>query len=178
MSDAAYVIVGRIRKAHGIRGELVVEPITDVPDAIFASGRRVLAGDTEGDPVGDAAPLEVTGVRPFKGGLLVSFAGIRDRTEAERWRDRYLLVPGESLPPLDADHIYVHDLVGMSVRGRGGDVIGAVVNVYELPQGLMLEVGRPGFEPVLVPFHESMVDTVDVESKEIVVDPPPGLLDE
>lgn len=178
MADAEWVIVGRIRKAHGIRGELVVEPITDAPDAIFASGRRVFVGDAAGDALPDLPPLEVVRARPFKEGLLVTFDGIADRNEAERWRERHLLVPGDELPPLAEDEVYIHDLLGLRVQRGSGESIGTVVEVYELPQGLMLEIDRGREDTVLVPFHESMVERVDVDAKLIVLNPPEGLLEE
>ncbi|HEX4470148.1 MAG TPA: hypothetical protein VH080_11465, partial [Gemmatimonadaceae bacterium] len=68
-----FIIVGRVRKAHGIRGELVVEPITDAPDMIFAPGRRVLAGTARGDLAPGARELHVEKTSPFKEGLIVSF---------------------------------------------------------------------------------------------------------
>ena len=77
------IIVGRVRKAHGIRGELVVEPITDEPDAVFASGRRVIAGTASGDPAKDRRELRIVASSPFKGGFIVHFEGIPDRTAAE-----------------------------------------------------------------------------------------------
>ncbi len=172
------MIVGRIRRAHGIRGELVVEPITDAPDAIFAAGRRVFAADTRGDPLPDAPPLDIDRSRPFKDGLLVTFAAIADRNEAERWRDRYLLVRPDDLPPIPEDEIFVHDLLGLRVERTNGEAIGSVIEVYEMPQGLMLEIDRGAAGNVLVPFHESIVDRVDMDARLLVVDPPAGLLDE
>jgi len=89
-------IVGRVRRAHGIHGELVIEPLTDVPDAVFAAGRRVFAGTVDGDPAPDGRALVVEESRPFKGGgWIVAFDGIADRNEAERWRERYVLAPNE-----------------------------------------------------------------------------------
>ena len=89
MAAPALTIVGRVRRAHGIRGELVVEPMTDAPDAVFAPGRRVLAGTVDGDPSADGRALVVEESRPFKGGgWIVAFVGISDRNEAERWRER------------------------------------------------------------------------------------------
>ena len=177
MTDAAWVIVGRIRRAHGIRGELLVEPITDAPDAIFASGRRVFPGDATGDLLPDLPPLEVVSARDFKDGLLVTFRGIGDRNEAERWRDRYLLVRAEDVAPLGDGEMYVHDLIGLRVERTTGESVGTVIEVYELPQGLMLEIDRGGEGNALVPFHESVVERVDVEGRLLVLDPPPGLLD-
>src|SRR3954465_2046986 len=87
------VIIGRVRKAHGVRGDLVVEPISDEPDAIFASGRRVFAGNAAGDPAKDGKTLTIASASPFKGGYIVHFAEIDDRDIADTWRERYLLLP-------------------------------------------------------------------------------------
>lgn len=189
MTAPAFAIVGRIRKAHGIRGEVVVEPITDEPDAIFAAGRRVFAGTADGSlvpPPGtlrdgrDPGPreLHVRHSSPFKGGLLVAFDAIADRTEAERWRERYLLVPVEELTPPGDDEVYVHDLVGMRVEHAAGAAgeIGRVTTTFDLPQGLMLEV-RTAAGRVLIPYRPEIVTRVDVDARVIYVDPPEGLLE-
>src|SRR6185312_314391 len=103
------VIVGRVRKAHGIRGDLVVEPITDEPDAVFAPGRRVFAGTVTGEPAKDRRELHVTAASEFKGGLIVHFDEISDRTAAETWRERYFLLPADELTPLGDDEVYIHE---------------------------------------------------------------------
>jgi 16S rRNA processing protein RimM len=185
MSDATvHVIVGRVRKAHGIQGELVVEPITDAPDAIFASGRRLFVGDALGRVDPKVAPAEVLGARPFKEGFILTLAGIADRTEAERWRDRYFLLPEEELPPPDEDEIYLHELPGMRVELEDGAVVGVVSTVFELPQGLVMDVERAerregAARPatVMIPYDERTVVGVDREERRVVVTLPDGLLD-
>ncbi len=176
MSAPEFLIVGRVRKAHGIRGELVVEPITERPDAIFAPGRRVYAGTVGGDVAADRRELHVAGVRPMREGLLVRFDEIPDRTVAETWRSRYLLVPAGEVEPLGEDEIYVHDLLGMHVVLVGGEPVGEVAEVYELPQGLAIDVARAG-GTVMVPFDERVVVAVDRRGGVITIDPPAGLLD-
>lgn len=183
MSDAAVlVIVGRVRKAHGIRGELVVETMTDAPDEIFASGRRLFVGDALGRVDPKVPPAEVRGTRPFKEGLIVDIEGIDDRTQAERWRDRYFLLPESELPPPDEDEIYLHDLPGMRVELEDGVVVGTVSAVFELPQGLILDVARGGDADakratVMIPYDERTVVGVDREERRVVVALPDGLLD-
>ena len=98
----------------------MVEPITDRPDAIFASGRRVFVGTPSGTVARDRRELVVRSTRPFKGGLIVHFEGIEGRDEAEKWRGRFFLVPGAELPPLEPDEVYVHDLYGMRVELADG----------------------------------------------------------
>lgn len=170
------IIVGRVRKAHGIRGDLVVEPITDEPDAVFASGRRVIAGTATGDPAKDAQELHIASASPFKGGYIVHFTEIDDRTIAELWRDRFLLVPADELEPLGEDEVYVHDLLGMHVELESGERVGVVTATYELPQGLTLDVDRGG-RSVLIPY-DRVVTGFDRASRTIRIDPPMGLLDD
>ena len=179
----AFVIVGRVRKSHGVRGELVVEPISDEPDAIFASGRRFFVGDAEGRPDTRGTTVEVVGARPFKDGFLVTFAGISDRNAADLWRDRYLLVPEDELPALGDEEIYLHDVPGMRVELPDGTVVGRVTTVWELPQGLVLDVAREPAGPdvrastVMIPYDERTVQHIDRDERRIVVEVPAGLLD-
>ena len=180
MTQPAFIIVGRVRKAHGIRGELVVETITDGPDAIFASGRRVFAGTATGDLAPSRLELHVAGVRPFNEGLLVRFAEVPDRTAAELWRGRYLLLPAEELPQPDDDQVYVHELVGMRVELVGGQPVGTVEETYELPQGLAIDVRRAPpreKETVMLLYDDRTIASVDKAERRIVVTPPEGLVE-
>lgn len=176
MTTPEFLIVGRVRKAHGIRGELVVEPITDEPDAIFAPGRRVLMGTPAGDVSRDRRELHMETVRPMGAGLLVKFVEVPDRTAADLWRGRYLLVPAAEVPPPDEDEVYIHDLIGMDVVLVSGEPVGRVDEVFELPQGLAIDVARDK-GTVLVPFDDRVVTGVDREARVITIDPPLGLLD-
>jgi 16S rRNA processing protein RimM len=169
------VIIGRIRKAHGIRGDLVVEPITDEPDAIFAAGRRVFAGTAAGDRAKDGLELHIESAQPFKGGYIVHFAEITDRTVADTWRERYLLLPSDELEPLGEDEVYVHELPGMRVVLENGDTVGEVDCTYELPQGLTLDVKREKGS-VLIPY-DRIVTSIDRVLRTITIDPPEGLLE-
>ena len=180
MTPPAFIIVGRVRKAHGIRGEVVVETITDEPDAIFASGRRVYAGTADGDLAPHRPELHIASSRPLNEGLLVTFTELPDRTAAELWRGRYLLLPADELPAPDDEEIYVHDLVGMQVALGDGQPVGTVVEIYELPQGLVMDVRRPEphhRETVLLPYDDQTVASVDQAARVIVVTPADGLLE-
>lgn len=187
MSDAEWAIVGRVRRAHGIRGELLVEPFTDAPDAIFASGRRVFAGTPDGEPArasgrramrGDE--LVIRDVRPFKGGVLLTFDEVPDRTEAERWNDRTLLLPLAELDPPEEGEVFLHELPGMRVLLEDGASLGEVQRFYELPQGILLEVALDGVEPkreAMVPFVEDVVVAIDKSARAITVRLPDGLIE-
>jgi 16S rRNA processing protein RimM len=180
----AYAIVGRIRKPHGIRGEVVVEPVTDAPGATFASGRRLFVGDHAGaplrdprDPAGEPRSLVVERARDVGDAWLVQLGGISDRNEAEKWRDRYLLLPFAELVPPAADEVYYHDLEGLAVVLRDGAPVGTVDALYELPQGLVLEVARPDKPSVMVQYRPDIVLEVDLAARTMRIDPPEGLLD-
>lgn len=165
-----------MRKAHGVRGDVVIEPITDDPDAVFAPGRRFIAGTTTGDPVPDRRELHLVTASPFKGGYIVHFAEITDRAAADTWHDRFVLAPADELEPLGEHEVYVHDLIGMRVELLSGAPVGDVIQIYELPQGLTLEVQRPR-GTVLVPY-DRVVTEVQREERVIRIDPPAGLLDD
>jgi 16S rRNA processing protein RimM len=180
MTSPEFIIVGRIRKAHGVRGEVVVESITDAPDAIFASGLRVFAGNVAGDVTPARQEMHISSVRTFNEGLLVRFDEIADRTAADLWRGRYLLVPAGEVPAPADDEVFLHDLLGMSVVLIGGQPVGTVEEFYELPQGLAIDVRRAApreKETVMLLYDDNTIVSVDKESRTIVVRPPEGLLE-
>lgn len=185
MPGPEYAIVGLIRKAQGIRGEVVVEPLTDKPDVVFASGSRVFAGTTDGElatahdvrGMEEVPTLTITRAQPFKKGLIVQFEELQDRDSAELWRGRYLLARFSELPPLQEDQVYLHDLIGMRVVSAAGNEIGKVTTFYELPQGIMLDVSTPRGS-VLIPYRPEIVVRTDIETRTIVVDDKLGLLDD
>lgn len=172
-TPADLVVVGRIRRSHGVYGILVVEPMTSSPELVFTEGREFIAGTVKGQPAVPARTLRIEMVEPFMGGYRVQFSGIIGRDEADRWRDRYVLAPRVGLPEPGEDEIYLYDLVGLAVEGKDGGVIGSVQAYYELPHDAMIEVDRPGGS-VLIPYR--FVTHVDLEAKRLVVDPPEGLL--
>jgi 16S rRNA processing protein RimM len=171
------MIVGRLRRAHGIRGELAVEPLTDTPAAVFAAGRVVSVGTTEGDPDPAGRALTMQRVREQgDGSLLVTFDGIADRAGAELLRGRYRFAPASELEPPTEGEVYIHELPGMRVLLPGGEALGVVSGVLELPQGLALEVSHDR-ESVVLPFHEPFIESVDRAARTIVATPPEGLFE-
>lgn len=173
---SALAIVGLIRNAQGIRGEVVVEPLTDAPDAVFASGRRVFMGRAVGHSDGEERPMTVEGARPFKGGLMVKFADVDDRNAAELLRGRYLFAPFDELTPPAEDEVYLHDLLGMRVELDNGTKVGEVTAYYELPQGLTLDV-KTEKGSVLVPYRPEIVDRTDTEARVVIVKSDVGIFE-
>ncbi|MEO8881415.1 MAG: ribosome maturation factor RimM [Gemmatimonadaceae bacterium] len=177
MPSPEWVIVGRLRKSHGLRGEIIVEPITDAPAEVFSAGRVLFAGDASGNSLPHPPELTVGVVRPHMNGLLiVQFDEMRDRDDASRWTNRYLFSPAAELVPLEEGEVYQHELEGMTVVLESGELIGTVANVFELPQGLALDVAREK-GTVLIPFNEVFIHEVKRAERTVVIAPPPGLLD-
>ena len=179
------VIVGRIGRPHGIRGEVVIGVRTDEPDLRFAVGavldfERTLSAGT--GPGGGPAPdggeqLTVEATRWHSGQLLVAFAGITDRTAAGELTGSWLSVDSSQLPPTpDPDEFRDHELIGLSVRTSAGEAVGVVTDVLHHGQDLLVVRRAPGQEH-LVPFVKAIVPEVDVAAGVLVIDPPPGLLD-
>lgn len=179
------LVVGRIVKSHGIRGEVVVDIRTDSPEERFAKG-SALATRTR-KSTGSSVPetLNVEAARNHSGRLLVRFAGVGSRDDADALRGVELLVDSASFEPLeDADEFYDHQLEGLDVRAgdAGADSIGQVSEVLHTPAGEVLSIttlteGPHAGREVLVPFIEKFVPTVDLAAGTVVITPPDGLLD-
>lgn len=186
------VQVGRVRRAFGLKGELVVQPSTNEPGVVFAPGRRVYADIAE--PVSsDSAPGEPGGAtdlrgdgarracivessRPFKDGWLVKLDCVADKTAADLWRGVQFVAPLDELTPPGENEAYEHELVGMRVSEATHGDIGIVAGWYAVPQGLVLEV-RGGQWRADVPFNEAFVTKVDRERRAITLTLPDGLLE-
>ncbi len=165
------VVVGRIGRPHGIRGQVTVETRTDEPDERFAPG-AALSVD------GPVKELVVERTQWHSGRLLVTFRGIEDRSQAEAVRGLLLHVErAEDETPDDPDEYYDSTLLGCAVELTDGSIVGEVTDVVHLPAQDLLAIRTPDERDVLVPFVAAMVPTVDVAGRRIVIDPPPGLLD-
>jgi len=168
-------VVGRIIRPHGLRGELSVEVRTDDPDQRYANG-SVLG--TEPPQVG---PLTVTASRWHSGRLLVSFAEVIDRTDAELLRGVLLTVDAAEVPPSqDPDEFHDHQLTGLTVVTVSGELVGTVSDVLHYGQDLLAVTPAAGTSrqaEMLVPFVAAIAVEVDLAAGKIVIDPPPGLLD-
>jgi 16S rRNA processing protein RimM len=164
------LVVGRIGRPHGVRGEVTVEVRTDSPDVRFAPGRSLVT-----DPEA-AGPLLVEDIHWHSGRLLLSFAGVHDRTAAETLRNVLLVVDvADDETPDDPEEFYDHQLVGLAVLGPAGEPLGTVADVLHLPSQELLAVTTPDGREVLVPFVAEIVPEVNVAGGRVRVTPPPGL---
>jgi 16S rRNA processing protein RimM len=172
--DAHHLVVGRLRKPHGLKGDMTLFPITDAPDTVFAPGRTVWLVGLDGETV--AGPVTIEWSRPYHREWLVKFAGTVRREDIDPWRGLFLAVPAEELAPPEGDEVYLHELDGFAVRLPDETPLGLVTAVYEMPAGLMIEVQGPKRE-FLLPYRKEFVREVDRAGRRLVVTPPEGLVE-
>jgi 16S rRNA processing protein RimM len=166
------LVVGRIGRPHGVRGEVTVDVRTDDPDARFATGSSLRA-----DPA-ERGPLTVAAVHPRSGGLVIAFEGVGSREAAEALRGTVLVVDSTELPEIeDADEWYDHQLVGLAAVDPAGAALGEVADIVHAPASDLLVVRDADGREHLVPFVRELVPAVDVPGGRVVVDPPEGLFD-
>ncbi|MFE7115321.1 ribosome maturation factor RimM [Streptomyces sp. NPDC057654] len=167
------LVVGRIGRAHGIKGEVTVEVRTDEPELRLGPG-AVLATDPAA-----AGPLTIETGRVHSGRLLLRFAGVTDRTGAEALRNTLLIaeVDPEAVPE-DPEEYYDHQLMDLDVVTVDGVEIGRIAEISHLPSQDLFIVERPDGSEVMIPFVAEIVPEIDLEAQRAVVDPPPGLIDD
>jgi 16S rRNA processing protein RimM len=162
------IAVGRVGAARGLRGDVFVEPWTDVPDERFLPGAvlRTRSGS-----------LTVTAASRATGKQVVHFAGVDDRTGAEALRGTELFIPAIDRPKLaDPDEFYDSDLVGLAAVTVDGAPVGKVTSVTHAGAVAYLVVEDDGRQS-LVPFVAAIVPAVELDAGRVVLDPPEGLLD-
>jgi 16S rRNA processing protein RimM len=166
------LVVGRVGRPHGIRGEVAVQVRTDDPDRRFAAG-SVLATEPAA-----AGPLTVLATRWHSGRLLVTFAGSTDRSHAESLTGTLLVVDSAEVgPPDDPDEFNDHDLIGLKVLSTAGELVGTVSDVLHHGQDLLVVRSVQPGEDTFIPFVMAIVPEVNIEAGHLLIDPPPGLLD-
>jgi 16S rRNA processing protein RimM len=185
------LVVGRIGRPHGIRGEVTVEVRTDEPEARFVVGSVLTTDPTAARPaVGAEKPedqgglvrvperLTIESVRWHQGHPLVRFEGFYDRSVAEVLRGVLLCVDSAEVPPpSDPDEFHDHQLVGLTAVSPAGETLGEVTGIDHAPASDLLVLRRPEGRIALIPFVKAIVPGVDLAGGRVVVDPPDGLLD-
>ncbi|MEV8308991.1 ribosome maturation factor RimM [Streptomyces flavidovirens] len=167
------LVVARIGRAHGIKGEVTVEVRTDEPELRLGPG-AVLATDPA-----SVGPLTVETGRVHSGRLLLRFAGVKDRTAAEALRNTLLIAEVDPAAiPEDPEEFYDHQLMDLDVVLADGTEIGRITEITHLPSQDLFIVKRPDGSEVMIPFVEEIVTEIDLEEQRAVITPPPGLIDD
>ncbi len=165
------VIVARIGRPQGVRGEVTVEVRTDSPEERFAAGSSLVTDPPE------RGPVRIAAARQQGSAWVLAIEGIEDRPSAEALRNTLLLLPADQRPRLDqVDEFYYDQLIGLRAEGPAGTELGEVIRISHLASDTLV-IRRPGGREVLVPFVSAIVTEVDLAAGKLVIDPPPGLLE-
>jgi len=163
VSETPYwIAVGVITRAHGVKGEVAVLPLSQVPSR-FEPGATVFRDQTE------AATLIVAAARPHRDRILVTFEGIADRTAAEGLAGVYLFVPASWAPPLPEGEFWPHQLLGSEVVTEGGDRLGVLAEILHTQANDVWVVAGEGGQELLVPALRDLVAAVDVSARRVTV---------
>ena len=165
------LLVGIVARAHGNKGQVIVNPETDFPDERFAPGNVLVV-----EHAGQTAERRIATVRFHQGRPVIGFDGVATMDEAEALAGAALKVPASALAPLPGRTYYRHDLVGCAVTTKDGALVGTVTDVEGSRERSRLVIAGRGGE-VMVPMVEPICLRVDPAAKTIVIDPPEGLLD-
>jgi 16S rRNA processing protein RimM len=167
----AMALVGRIARAHGLRGQVIVNPETDFPEQRFSPGAELFV-----ERGGRVEALTVTTARFHRERPVIGIAGVETMSDAEALAGQELRVPIERLAVLPAGTFYRHDLIGCQVETGDGRTVGAVREVEGTLTGSRLVVNGSDGE-VLIPLVAAICTLVDPAAKRIVIDPPAGLIE-
>ena len=162
------ILVGRVARAHGNKGQVIVNPETDFPADRFAEGNVLTV-----DLAGRQSERRIASVRFHQGRPIIALDGVETMNDAEALAGAELKMPASALP---AQTYYRHDLVGCEVRTKDGQTVGKVTAIEGTLERSHLVIARQGGE-VMVPMVEGIVLSLDVRDRQIVVDPPSGLID-
>jgi 16S rRNA processing protein RimM len=153
-----------------VRGAVRIKSFTEVPEAVTAYG------PVEDESGGQHFELKACGTA--KGVVVARIAGVENRDQAEALRGLRLYLPRSALPHTEPEEYYHADLIGLEAVLRDGTPVGRVRAIYDFGAGDTLELARDGAPPVLVPFTRAVVPIVAPEQGRLVLEPPPGLLDD
>jgi 16S rRNA processing protein RimM len=164
-------LVGRIARAHGIRGQVIVNADTDFPEERFQAGSTLFVqrgGQTE--------PMTVTSVRFHRERPVIGLQGVDTMSDAEALAGLELRVPRSTLTALPEGTFYRHDLIGCKVETTEGRPVGVVTDVEGTIGGSRLVVDGGSAGEILVPLAAAICTAIDPAAKRIVIDPPDGLI--
>ena len=168
--ESEFLLVGRVVKPHGLRGEVLIRVLSDNPSRFAAGAELLLGPDLE-----SARPVSIVASRDHKGALLVFFDGYHSLDDAEQLREWLLFVDASEVDDLDdEDAFWEHEVIGLDVVHADGSLLGKVSEVFSRPAQDLWSIQTPSGE-VLFPAARELVVSVDLDAGKVVIDPPEGL---
>ncbi len=168
--EPRYLVIGRILRPHGVRGELRMEILTDYPELVAQRDYLYLGPHHK--------RYELESVRAHKNLLLLKLKECDDRNAAELLREVLVEVSIDDAVPLEDEEYYHFQIVGMQAETEEGQVLGEIVEVLDLPQGANdVYVIHGPFGEILVPAIDEVVVDLDIEAERVVLNLPPGLVE-
>jgi 16S rRNA processing protein RimM len=168
--EPSFIVVGRLRRPHGVRGEIVLEVLTDFPERL-RTGVTVFIGP-------EHRPYLLRGRRPIDEGLLVAFRGLSNREEVLQLRNQEVFVRTDDLPALEEGEYYHHQIVGLRVINETGEVLGKVTDIIETGSNDVYVIRPESGREILLPVLDKTILDVNLDRGELRVHLLPGLLPE
>lgn len=165
--------VGKIVNTHGIRGELKILPSTDFPEERFAKGSELLIVTEKG---GSPLPVIVEQARFQKNVIIVKFQGYGNINDVEQYKGSLLKISAERQGKLAKDEYYYHEIIGCTVVTEDGQKLGEIKDILSPGANDVWIVSMPQGNPLLLPYIDNVVLSVDVRNKQVTVRLMEGLL--
>ena len=168
--EPVYLVVGFLRRAHGVHGEIILDLHTDFPERL-QSGKKLFIGE-------ERKPMTLSGSRPHAKGMLLKFKGIETPEEAGRLRNQWVYVKTTELPRLPEGKIYQHELFGFDVVDEGGNSLGELVEIIETGANDVYVVRSESGKEILLPAIPSVILEADSTQRVMRVHLLEGLVDD
>ena len=172
--EPRFLVVGQVLRPHGVRGELRVKLLTGYPEHFRQLQRVGLGHDAE--QMTDITLHDVERARLHKEFGILKLADCDDRDAADRLREQFVMVPLDDAVPLEEDEYYHFQLIGLTMVTDTGDQLGQVMEILETGANDVYLVNGPRYGEILIPAIESVVQDIDLDARQIVITPLPGLL--
>jgi len=164
MGEPAYLVVGLLRRSHGLRGDMLMEVYTDFPERL-APGKTLYVGD-------EHRPLVIRNVRPVARGVLIGFEGFIDPESTAVLRNRMIYTAATELPALPAGEYYHHQLIGLRVVNQSGQFLGILEEIIQTGAKDVYSITTPEGSEILIPAVDDFILEISLERHEIIVAPP------
>jgi len=163
-SEPEFICIGKIHRAHGIKGDVILDPMTDFPER-FRRGRKVYAGEAH-------TALTISRVREKAPYLLVGFRELEDETQASEFRNQYVYVRTADLPPLPEGEYYFHQLIGLDAMDISGTKVGILADILETGANDVYVIRKDDGTEELIPDIPQCIKKIDIENRSITIDFP------